>query len=252
MKMYEELAEWWPLLSSPADYADEAAAFLPMLSPVHPGRRSLLELGSGGGNLASHLKAHFDVTLSDRAPRMVDVSRRLNPELEHIVGDMRTLRLGRTFDVVLIHDAITYCTTLGDVRDVLDTAALHCHPGGTVMVVPDDVRETYQPGTETGGEDGEDGRSLRYLEWSGRPQGDGSLVEVLYVIVLREADGGVRVELDRHLEGLFSEREWLDTFNAAGLPARVLLDRWGRHVFLGTRTPRPGERRIAAPAFGAP
>lgn len=27
MKLYDELAEWWPLLSSPADYAEEAAFF---------------------------------------------------------------------------------------------------------------------------------------------------------------------------------------------------------------------------------
>jgi len=35
---------------------------------------------------------------------MLELSRTINPELEHLVGDMRTIRLGRTFDAVLIHD----------------------------------------------------------------------------------------------------------------------------------------------------
>ena len=73
--------------------------------------RTLLELGSGGGNNASHLKTRFDCTLTDISPEMLALSRSLNPECEHLEGDMRTLRLGREFDVVFIHDAISYLTT---------------------------------------------------------------------------------------------------------------------------------------------
>jgi ubiquinone/menaquinone biosynthesis C-methylase UbiE len=93
MKMYSELAPWWPLLSAPADYAEEAASFLEMIERQPGERPTLLELGSGGGNLASHLKADVRATLSDLSPDMIAVSRALNPELEHIQGDMRTLRL---------------------------------------------------------------------------------------------------------------------------------------------------------------
>lgn len=237
MKMYGELARWWPLLSAPADYAEEAEFFVQMLEPPLDARPTLLELGSGGGNLASHLKARFDLTLSDRSPDMLGVSRQLNPEIPHVEGDMRSLRLGRTFDAVLIHDAVMYCTSLGDLRAALVTAAEHCRPGGHVVVAPDCVRETFSPSTETGGEDGPDGRALRYLEWSYDPDPADTTFDVLYAIMLREADGGVRVELDRHVEGVFAEREWLDALAGAGLPARVVRDRWGRHVFVGTRIP---------------
>ena len=40
---------------------------------------------------------------------MLAINQATNPECEHIVGDMRTLDLGRQFDVVLIHDAIMLC-----------------------------------------------------------------------------------------------------------------------------------------------
>jgi SAM-dependent methyltransferase len=78
---------------------------------VHGPLETLLELGSGGGNTASHLGSNLRLTLTDLAPAMLDLSRTLNPGAEHLVGDMRTLRLGRTFDAVLIHDAIMCLVT---------------------------------------------------------------------------------------------------------------------------------------------
>ena len=109
--MYEDLAAWWPLLSPPSEYREEAADLLSRLG-IADGSPSatLLELGSGGGSLAFHLKRHFSLTLTDRSPAMLAVSREVNPECEHLVGDMRSLRLGREFDFVLIHDAIMYAT----------------------------------------------------------------------------------------------------------------------------------------------
>ena len=32
--------------------------------------------------------------------------------------------------------------------------------------MPDHVRETFEPESEVGGEDGPDGRALRYLDWA--------------------------------------------------------------------------------------
>jgi SAM-dependent methyltransferase len=237
LRLYTALAPWWPLVSDPADYAEEATSFLEILAlPPHDQQRTLLELGSGGGNLASHLKAHFHVTLSDIAPAMLDVSRALNPELEHIQGDMRTLRLDRLFDVVLIHDAIMYCTTADDVRHALATAVAHCCSHGTVLVAPDCVRETFTPKTSTGGEDGPDGRAVRFLEWTTDPDPSDTISETIYAIVLRDAAGDLRMELDRHVEGLFAEAEWLAWFAEAGLDTRVVRDQWDRHVFVGMKT----------------
>ena len=112
MKLYDELAEWWPLFSAPEDYAEEAAFFARVLTEAcEPAPRTVLELGSGGGNNALHLKSKFEMTLVDLSPQMLAVSRALNPECEHREGDMRTVNLGRTFDAVFIHDAIAYMTS---------------------------------------------------------------------------------------------------------------------------------------------
>ncbi|MBA3345594.1 MAG: class I SAM-dependent methyltransferase [Gemmatimonadales bacterium] len=122
---------------APSEYVEEAADLLPRL-PRASGSQpaTLLELGSGGGSLAFHLKRHFRLTLTDRSPGMLAVSQVINPECEHLPGDMRSLRLDRQFDIVLVHDAIMYATEPLAVQETLRTAAIHCREGGTVAVLP--------------------------------------------------------------------------------------------------------------------
>jgi SAM-dependent methyltransferase len=222
MKLYGSLADWWPILSPPSDYEEEAGLYQECLQPSPDGaaRLTLLELGSGGGNNASFLKRRFDMTLVDLSPQMLAHSRALNPECEHHVGDMRTVRLGREFDRVFIHDAICYMATIDDLRQAVETAFIHCRPGGIALFAPDWVRETFSPGSEHGGSDAAD-RSLRYLEWTWDPDPADSQYIVDYVYALRDASGAVTIEHDRHIEGIFSREEWLRTLRAAGFEART-------------------------------
>ncbi|MGH7528060.1 MAG: class I SAM-dependent methyltransferase, partial [Gemmatimonadales bacterium] len=239
-RLYDDLAGWWPLLSPPSEYEAEAADLLPRLGTAPDSRpATLLELGAGGGSLAFHLKRHFRLTLTDRAPAMLAVSRELNPECEHLLGDMRSLRLDRRFDVVLVHDAIMYATEPVAVQATLHTAAIHCRPGGTVAVLPDFVRETFAPRTEHDGHDAADGRGLRYLEWVWDPDPTDDTYLVDYAFLLRAGDGTVTVAYDRHVEGLFARARWLQWFAEAGLPARSSLDPWGRDIFVGTASAAP-------------
>jgi hypothetical protein len=222
MRLYREFAEWWPLLSAPADYVEEAAFYQRALLDACEGTaQTLLELGSGGGNNASHLKARFSMVLVDPSPGMLDVSRTLNPECEHVDGDMRSVRLERTFDCVFIHDAIVYMTSEEDLRKAIETAYVHCRPGGAALFAPDHVRETFRPSTDHGGEDN-GGRGLRYLEWTWDPDPADTTYTVDYAYLLRERDGTVRVEHDRHIEGLFGRGDWLRLLAEAGFTPTVL------------------------------
>jgi SAM-dependent methyltransferase len=221
-KLYRELSAWWPLMSAPEDYAEEAAFYQRQLSETcGPGAQTLLELGSGGGNNASHMKARFDMVLVDRAPGMLEVSRALNPECEHVEGDMRTVRLGRQFDGVFVHDAVAYMTTEADLRRAIETAYVHCKPGGGALFAPDHVRETFRASTDHGGHDGGN-RGLRYVEWTWDPDpADGSYV-VDYAYLMREPDGSIHVECDRHVEGLFARADWLRLLSGIGFQPRVV------------------------------
>lgn len=233
-KLYEELADWWPLLSPHEDSAEEIAFFLEALNVTEAApQRTMLELGSGGGSNAFHLKKHFKMTLVDLAPNMLTVSRTFNPECEHIVGDMRSVRLERQFDVVFIHDAIDYMTTEDDLRQAMETAFLHCKPGGVALFIPDHVRESFEESSDEGGSDGV-GRALRYMEWTFDPDPTDSTCITHYVFMLREGHT-IHVEHDQHTCGLFARADWLQWLSDAGFETERLVDDYERDVFVATK-----------------
>jgi len=222
VKLYSELAEWWPLLSPPSDYEEEAASYVAAIERL--ARRDveeLLELGSGGGNNASFIKDRWVMTLTDVSEDMLAVSRELNPECEHVRGDMRALRLGRDFDAVLVHDAVMYMTTEPDLKSAIETAAHHLRPGGVALFVPDDTAESYRPFTSHGGEDG-DGRALRYLEWSEPLEPGATSATIVFSVIVKEDGKPARTITDEQEFGLFPRATWLRLIEAAGLEPQTL------------------------------
>ncbi|HEV8115620.1 MAG TPA: class I SAM-dependent methyltransferase [Acidimicrobiales bacterium] len=237
-RFYGDLARWWPLISPPEEYAEEMGFVARLLGSAAGPVREVLELGCGGGHSAFHLKARLDLTLVDISPEMLEASRRLNPGCQHLQGDMRTVRLGRTFDAVLVHDAIDYMTTEPDLRLAVGTASAHCRPGGVVVLVPDATVETFEPGSDHGGGDEPDGRGARYLNWLWDPDPDDSWTLTQYAFLLREADGSVQVVHEEHRCGLFPQDLWLAVLADAGLRPEAVTEetteeRTPRQIFLG-------------------
>jgi len=145
---------------------------------------------------------------------MLALSRAVNPGCEHVAGDLRTVRLYRTFDAVLVHDAICYLTTEEDLLAAARTAFVHVRPGGAAIFAPDFVRETFRQGHAViAGDDG--ARALRALEWTWDPDPGDTTYRVDYAFLLREG-GAVRAAHDRHEEGLFAEPTWRGVLSAAG------------------------------------
>jgi SAM-dependent methyltransferase len=242
-RLYTELAEWWPLIS-PADvYTDEAAYLAGVLSSVRPPVRAVLDLGSGGGNVAAHLKKRFAMTLVDLSEDMLAVSRRLNPECAHLQGDMRTVRLGRPFDAVLVHDAVDYVTCEADLRQVIDTAYAHCRPGGIALFVPDHVADTFRASGGRGGGSDAAGRQASFEEWTWDPDPDDDWAQAEYEFVLRAADGTVQVIEEAHRLGAFRREQWLRMLTAAGFDPEARIGKAGArnhsgrpdNLFIGRR-----------------
>jgi SAM-dependent methyltransferase len=230
MKLYGELAEWWPLMSPPDDYAEEAVAIARLLRGS-PGveRPRLLELGSGGGHLASHLKLQFEMTLADLSPRMLELSQALNPECRHLKGDMRTLRLGESFDAVLIHDAVSHLDTTEDLEAALHTARAHLRPGGVGVFCPDYTVECFSPGTTHGGTDGPE-RGMRYIEWT-QPEITGTTYRTDIVYLLRTAKGPLRIEHDSVMLSVFTRAQWTDELGRAAFGEIAIETISARDVF---------------------
>ena len=243
-RFYGELASWWPLISPVEEYESEATYLQTLLPSTTDRRLTLLELGSGGGSNAYYLKTEFDMALVDLSPQMLEVSKTLNPECEHIQGDMRSLRLGREFDSVFVHDAIDYMISEADLRAALVTAFIHCRPGSTAVFVPDHTREIYAPGCDVGGTDGVDGRSVRFLNWDHDDDPSDDHVETEYAFVMRSADGSVRSVHETHRTGLFGRATWLRLCGEVGFDVRHVVEetdenRVPRDVFIAVRPVDP-------------
>lgn len=97
---------------------------------------SILDIGCGTGrDLASLAREGADCTGIDVLPAMIEYARATRPQLRLEVGDMRSLRLGRTFDAILcMGSALMYAIADRDLRATMQTFVAHAHPG-TLLVL---------------------------------------------------------------------------------------------------------------------
>lgn len=213
--IYGDLTNWYSLLDPRADHLGEATAYREaILRGIDGEKKTLLELGAGAGNNAWFFKDQFRCTLTDVSEPMLALSRVQNPECEHLLGDMRTLRLAREFDAVLVHDAVCYMTTREQLRQAAETAFVHLRVGGAAVFAPDCLRDSFEAGSSLL-ECDEGERSLRGIEWSWKADANDETYQVEYALLLRDG-GDVRAVHDRHTEGLFSRATWFEVLESVG------------------------------------
>lgn len=94
----------------------------------------VLDLGCGGGTpVASHLAAHgMHVTGVDSSPQLIALCRERLPAQDWIVGDMRDLKLGKTFDGILAWDSFFHLGPEAQ-RAMFAVFASHARPGAMLM-----------------------------------------------------------------------------------------------------------------------
>lgn len=220
-RLYTDLAWLWPMWG---DVADECAHYCRHVAGLierhatHP-VRTLLDIGCGGGKNVFNLKGTFSVTGVDLSPAMLAQASVLNPESTFVLGDMRTFRLDRTFDAVLMDDAISYMTCLADFEAAFRTASVHLNPGGVLVVTPDVTVETFQqnktivtPATRKGPRDELD---VVFIENVYDPDPADEHYETTVLYLIRE-HGHLRIETDHWTMGLFPLDTWRRVLREAG------------------------------------
>ena len=179
-----------------------------------------MEMGVGGGHNLSHLTADFECTAVDLSPDMLALSQGLNPGIEHHVGDMRNVRLGKTFDVVLIHDASSYLLTEQDLQETFETAGCHLRTGGMLIVAPDWVQETFPDGWVYTWDRQQDDIEVNIEEVMVDPDPSDTQVESTYTYTTT-MNGKVTIEVDTHITGLFAINTWTGLMEEAGFSAEL-------------------------------
>jgi SAM-dependent methyltransferase len=216
-RLYTDLAWLWPLWGDAAtEYADYCRHVTGLIRR-HSARpaRTLLDIGCGGGKNVLNLKGELQVTGLDLSPTMLAQAKALNPECEFLRGDMRSCRLERRFDAVLMDDAISHMSCRADFEAAFRTAYAHLNPGGVMVVTPDVTPETFQQNRTTATPARREGLEVVFVEndYDADPTDERYEATILYLI----RDGGdLRIETDRWTMGIFTLDTWRRVLREAG------------------------------------
>ncbi len=139
-RVFDAYAAYYDLLYQDKDYAGEAEYVRGMLAQQGVSGGTILELGCGTGRHAEQFaRMGFAVHGVDLSPGMVEAAQKRIPDdlldsLAFQVGDVRTVRVGKTFDaVVSLFHVASYQTRNEDIMAMLATAAHHLKSGGVFV-----------------------------------------------------------------------------------------------------------------------
>ena len=237
-RLYADLAWTWPIVSPAEHYVEEAEDFCRAIRDYAQIEvKTLLDLGCGGGHNDHLLKSHFEVTGVDMSEAMLSLARRLNPGVTYLAGDMRTVRLGKTFDAITIADAIIYMLTEDDLRAAFETAFAHLKPGGVFCTYADELKETFRQNTVRSSAHTRDGAEITLFEQFYDPDPEDTTYEMTFVYLIRRG-GKLEIETDRHLAGLFSHDTWVRLMTDVGFEVNVVeQEEFDAPMFVGVRPP---------------
>jgi SAM-dependent methyltransferase len=108
---------------------------------------SIVDIGCGTGRDINVLSRHCkDCWGIDYLQENIAYAKETRPHLNLVRGDMRSIRLGRTFDVILcLGSALMYSLSNQDVESTLETFAAHAH-AGTLLIIDVNNASGFLPG----------------------------------------------------------------------------------------------------------
>jgi len=139
MSVFGAYSRYYNLLYRDKDYAGEARYVGSLIRKHLPDAMSILDLGCGTGRHDLLLAGMgYEVTGVDRSEEMLAIataqrtSHNGHPStLNFVNGDIRTVRLGTSFDVVIsLFHVLSYQITNDDLETAFATARAHLKPGG--------------------------------------------------------------------------------------------------------------------------
>lgn len=216
------------------DYPAEAALIHKFIKRYKVSEGSaLLDVGCGTGIHVNLLKTRYQVEGLDIDPYMLREARKNYPDIHFHQGDMADFDLGKTFDVALsLFSAIGYVRTRARLNKTIKTMARHLKTGGVILVEPWFTPEQWHPGRVfTTVSTKSDSKVVR-MSFSGQ-RGMISVLEFQYLIGTPK---GIEHEVELLELGLFTEQEYLQAFQKAGLTVtRDLKGLDGRGLYIGVK-----------------
>jgi cyclopropane fatty-acyl-phospholipid synthase-like methyltransferase len=137
MELFKDYAAYYDILYQDKNYQAEVDYVAQLIKQYAPGSHTILELGCGTGTHALILADHdYMIHGIDLSHEMIvrakeKAAHRHSQSVLFSQGDMRSVKLNQTYDVVLaLFHVMSYQTTDSDIRDSFNAVSAHVKPGG--------------------------------------------------------------------------------------------------------------------------
>jgi SAM-dependent methyltransferase len=230
---YTRRPELYDLEYSFKDYESECARIVEIVRARAPQARTLLDVACGTGKHIAYLRTHFDCEGADLDKGLLAVARERLGDLPLHLADMRTLDLGRRFDVVTcLFSSIGFVRDLAGLAAATRSLAAHVAEGGVLLVEPWITPDAWMPGRPHVLAANAEGIALARVTVAGQ-HGRISTTEMHYLV--GTADGVEQFE-EHHELRLFTLDEMRSALEATELAVEHDPDGlMGRGLWIGTR-----------------
>lgn len=242
--MYGKSARIYELLYAGAgikDFSADVAELRGIIEGANPNAQTLLDVACGTGAHLAELHQWYAVEGVDQSPDMLAVAQARLPGVPLHIADMRTLDLGKSFDVVMcLFSSIGYITDPAELRSTIGRLAAHVAPGGVLILDgwlrPEAWHDDYR-GEPDIAHDGD--VTVVRLAFSSR---DGSITKLDMHHLVR-TNSGIDYFLEVHRLALTPTADYVSAIEGAGLTARVIPDYMpNRDRIVGIRAPAQSPR----------
>ena len=146
--LHNNLAKYYDRVYSFRDYLDEAVRLQNLIIKYsESGGNSLLDVACGTGLHIKYLKDDFSCTGVDVSNVMLKIARKNVKGVTFKEADMKTLRLGKQFDVIVcLLSSIGYVKTAARLEKTIQNFSKHLKKGGLALIEPSHAKSAYVTG----------------------------------------------------------------------------------------------------------
>jgi len=234
--LHNQLSKYYDKVYAFKDYLDEAVRLQNIIIKyVESGGNSLLDVGCGTGLHLRYLKDDFVCTGVDVSKSMLKIARKNVKGVTFKEADMKTLRLGKQFDVITcLLSSIGYVKTTVSLEKTIQNFAKHLKKSGLLLIEPSHAKSFYVSGEP------------RITTYNGK---DAKIARVNFTkirqttavlnmhILIAERGKDVKYFTDKHELGLFGINNTLRIMKSADLKSKYLKNglMTGRELFVGIK-----------------
>ena len=174
----------------------------------------LLDVACGTGSHAGLLSKYYEVEGLDLDPKMLSIARKKHPKIRFHHGDMTDFNVGKQFDVVVcLFSSIGYVRTKSRLQKAIKTMARHLILGGVLLIEPWFTVKQWATGHTGMLTVNQPNLKITRISHASR-RGSISILEFQYLIGTSK---GIKHSVEIHEMGLFTQKDYIDAFRAAGL-----------------------------------